>query len=127
MRSFQTIFTRRTPSLSKVHHSLHSRSKTCTAEESMDRSRLAQEIPVVNSMIASVITTELLISRTDSTMKCILRHMRRLAELMKINWQWRKMLSFDFYAKTEFQKLVKLYKLISFLIKILNQIKMPPF
>merc|ERR1712051_497719 len=58
-------------------------------------------------MIASVITTELLISRTDSTMKCILRHMRRLAELMKINWQWRKMLSFDFYAKTEFQKLVK--------------------
>ena len=127
MQSFLTIFTHRTPSSSRVHHSLHSRSKTCTAEESMDRSRLAQGIPVVNNMIASVITTEQLISRTDSTMKCILRHMHRLAELMKINWRWRKMLSFDFYADTEFQKLVKLYKLISFLIKILNQIKMPPF
>ena len=127
MQSFLTISILRTPSSSRVHHSLRSRSKTCTAEESMDRSRLAQGIPVVNSMIASVITTEQPISRTDSTMKCILRHMRRLAELMKINWRWRKMLSFDFYADTKFQKLVKLYKLISFLIKILNQIKMPPF
>ena len=104
MRSFLTISTHRTPSSYRAHLFLHSRSKTCTAEESMDRSRLDREIPVARCMIASVITTEQLISRTDSIMKCIPRHMRRQAGLMKINWLWRKMLSYDYLADTDCQK-----------------------
>ena len=96
MRSFLTISTHQIPSSFKAHLYPHSRFKTCTEEESMERSRLDQEIPVVRCMIASVITTEQLISKTDSIMKCILRHMRRQANLMKMNWQWQKMVSSDF-------------------------------